>query len=270
MKVKQYFTVDDIKQRYEKTILPIIQLIKGHGGIIDESAIPSFDEVLEVMNTISPLNQEFLGGGDLGDIVERALNLSESTSFSGEIPPSLKNLSRALERQATPRSLQVLRSNSLSPNPVDLLKRALEYAHKFELPLYPKFSTTQEVRGHVVGYFRKFGHMSNYNPEKWLDNVKAYGTLVDLKFDAADLVRLSEAFVAVQKLFDVPNTLGKLTQISVEEADIKARENNSKPGFGYPIFKSAAKDEYRTLSIKLAKAYLDDPKRFGVIPSIGQ
>lgn len=169
MSVNRYYTDEVLKEHYEKTIYPMIQKIKELGGIIDESAVPTLEHVLRLRDTESPLNTQYLGSPSLSDVVQRAIECANDKAkcpSSEDTPPYFLNLSRALGRQATPRSLTVLRSNAISYDPSVLLGRSLEFAHKYELPLYSKHSTTREVRGHITGYFRKFGHMSDYYPDK--------------------------------------------------------------------------------------------------------
>lgn len=266
-----HFNLKDIQDKYRDAIYPLIRYIKELGGIIDEEAVPGPGDLEEAIRTHSPLTQEYLGYPSIDSVVTRAAKYlsGELTNLKGETE-HFRNLVSALRLQSTPRIPVLIRAKNLSPNPCQRLQVLIHLMNKYELPMYAAGSVTTDVRKHIVDYVTKFGHMSVYEPQEWLKNVMTYKQIVDFPKENSVLRTLAAAFVAMQQQFNIKSHIGSLKQISVEEADVTARDNNSKPGFGYPVFASTNAGNNRQLSIELAKQFLLNPKIHGIIPSIGQ
>jgi len=267
-----FTNLQSVRQEAYQYIDKLFKRIRLKGGLIDETMYIKPDEAYGITFGInSPWISQYFGEKYV--TIDQVMVKARAVAFDGDkvdVTDAMRGLANNLVRQRTPVRHVVRHSLSEDLSMVARLRKALELSLKCDVPVYNVETTDEITLAHYYSYLYKFSPLSQYNPDIWLYNAKAYGEQRPVTLTDDDIDILAESVIAIQRAFGLDKVAETLKPNSLEDTQIRALATNPTAAYSFPTMSNAKSKEQRKVQLKLAKEYQANPAKYGNAPFVGQ
>lgn len=270
--MQDFTNLQSVRDEADKYIGVLFDKIESKGGKIDRSMYITPTEAYETtFLKASPWLSKYFG--EKYDTVDKVVSKARAVAFDNDktdLTDAMRGLANNLRRQRTIVRHVVRHSLLEDLSMVARFRRALSWSLACDGPVYNLERTDPVALAHYYSYLYKFSPLSQYDPNIWLANAKAYGELraVTLTDDELDIV--AEAVVAVQRALGIDQVVEMYEPNSLEATQIRALATNPTAAYSVPTMSNAKSKDARAEQLMLAKEYQADPLSHGNLPFVGQ
>lgn len=268
-----FSNLDSAKQQYRDIVLPLFDLIEQKGGYVARSAImePEVGYQIATSDKSNPWIPKYFGTkySTWDEVVTDAIEMADLDIRRLSITDPMRNLINTIKRQRSTNNRIAEHSLSSDMSACGRLLTMIRWSTEVDDVYYSSNMIDDATRKHILEYLYKFSPLSAYHGPLWLKNARGYADTRKVTIDQEGLNSIAETIVELQRRYGILDHIGKLKPASLEDTQMRARENNPSNAHSLPTMTNGKNDDARAEQLQLAYEYKQRYKEIGVMPFVG-